>query len=408
MNIWLKRILKLWNRWTRPRSTHIEERMQEYVVRVVLLVTHLISPLFGIIALLFSFYGVIPYDTPLILFFITIALGLALKLCDIGCWKMARAIPPFLVGSTAIYGNWIAGIDAPANLLYALTVILVSILFDGRRWIIVLLIVLLAHSGISFLHHIGMIKVLRGGEQFFYNRVIINVAGISAIAILVYFIISRLKQALDAASLSSAQLEKLLAENKLLLKEMHHRVKNNLQLMQSLLQLQANLIEKPELQEVLKGTLNRLRSMAITHEQLYGNKDLSKVNFDLYVNELIENIMTSFAMSKDQVILDCRIEQLHLELYKAIPCGLILNELITNAFKHAFAKLRQGKLTVEFYKKDKNFHLMVGDNGPGIQPKQENQQSLGLTLVDLLCKQLKGEVVRENDNGLKVTIRFPV
>jgi two-component sensor histidine kinase len=230
MNSFFKKAVGFWSRWTKPRSSDSEERMQEYITRVVILVSHLTAPLFGVIALLASFCGTIPYDTPFILFFMAFILGLAMKLCDLGYWRVARFVPPLLVAASAVYGNWLGGIDAPANLLYALTVILASILFGGRHWVFILFAVIMVYSGISYMHHVDVIEATRSGEHFFYNRLIINIAAISIIAVLIYFMISRLTFALNAANSNASRLEVLLSDNRLLLKEMHHRVKNNLQI----------------------------------------------------------------------------------------------------------------------------------------------------------------------------------
>jgi two-component sensor histidine kinase len=147
--------------------------------------------------------------------------------------------------------------------------------------------------------------------------------------------------------------------------------------------------------------------MAITHEQLYRSGGFAKVDFAAYVKKLIENIMSSFAITENQIELECRVDEISLDISKAVPCGLILNELITNAFKHVFSKTKSGKLVVEFYKKGETFYLAVADNGMGMPVNLQNTSSLGLTLMDLLCKQLKGSLLRKNDNGLKVQIVFP-
>jgi PAS domain S-box-containing protein len=210
------------------------------------------------------------------------------------------------------------------------------------------------------------------------------------------------------------QIKEALKEKEALLKEIHHRVKNNLQVISSLLNLQSRYIKDEQALEVLKNSQERVRTMALIHEKLYRSRGLSRIDFREYIQSLITYLFDSYSLQQEQVQLKMQIENVVLDIETAIPLGLIINELISNAFKHAFPGNRKGELLVNLEKSEDEEHdhdcytLIVGDNGIGFPDGLDfrNSNSLGLELVFILVKQLRGVIDLEKENGTKFTINF--
>lgn len=206
------------------------------------------------------------------------------------------------------------------------------------------------------------------------------------------------------------QILESLREKEVLLKEIHHRVKNNLQVIVSLLNLQSGYIKDRQALDMFKECQNRVKSMAIIHEVLYQSKDLARVNFREYVRSLAANLFRAFGVNKANVGLDLRVESVALEIDTAIPCGLIINELVSNALKYAFPDGRHGTVTVDIHADpDGQLILAVADDGVGLPPAIDfrNTQSLGLQLVNMLTDQLAGRIELDNSRGTQFAIAFP-
>jgi two-component sensor histidine kinase len=206
-----------------------------------------------------------------------------------------------------------------------------------------------------------------------------------------------------------AQITASLAEKDVLLKEIHHRVKNNLQVISSLLYLQSRQIRDPANAEMFKESRHRVRSMALVHERLYQAPDLARVDFAEYVRSLISYLYQSYSVALDRVQVDVKVEPVDLGIDIAIPCGLILNELVTNALKHAFPPDSEGRIDVAFHHCDPDtFQLIVGDSGVGLPAGQEvwRDGSLGLQLVRTLVEQLGGSLHLDSGQGTRFSITF--
>ena len=220
--------------------------------------------------------------------------------------------------------------------------------------------------------------------------------------------INMLGEELEASTIS-------LHEKEVLLKEIHHRVKNNLHVISSLLNLQSEKIKQPDLLETFMESQNRIRAMALVHEKLYQSKDLSKIDFTEYVNSFIGHMNNSYNLDPKNVKMHMKADaQAHFfKIDTAIPCSLILNELISNCYKYAFPKNRKGNIYLNFgmekaTKTGGSFILEVADDGVGIPEEIDikNTTSLGLQLVDLLTEQIEGKLDLDRKNGTKFTIRF--
>jgi two-component sensor histidine kinase len=202
-----------------------------------------------------------------------------------------------------------------------------------------------------------------------------------------------------------------LDEKEILLREIHHRVKNNLQMVQSLLNLQINQFTDNDVVAPLKDSMHRITSIAMVHETLYKADDLSTINLDTYFQELVNYLMKSLSASNASVDIKCNIEQLAINLDGVIACGLIINELVTNALKYAFGDVDVGIISIDLRStKDAEATLTVSDNGVGISDLEEisGKNTLGIDLVNILAEnQLDGSVELVHDMGLKYIITFP-
>ncbi len=205
-----------------------------------------------------------------------------------------------------------------------------------------------------------------------------------------------------------------LHEKEVLLKEVHHRVKNNMQVISSLLNLQSGYIEDSKYKAMFKESRNRIRSMALVHEKLYRSEDLAKINIYDYINSLAINLYHFYDTSTSRIALQIEAKDIALDINTAIPCGLIINELLSNALKHAFKANEKGKITITLHKiPDKNsnieYEMIIKDNGAGIPVNFDIMEStsLGLQLVtNLIQHQLSSEFNLNRSDGTEFKIRF--
>lgn len=198
------------------------------------------------------------------------------------------------------------------------------------------------------------------------------------------------------------------AEKEVLLKEVHHRVKNNLQIISSLLNMQAELLSEPSLKAALLEGRRRVESMAMIHERLYSDEDIDHLDFRQYVQALARELFNVYFVNSNLVRLRLELEPVSLELNQAIPCGLILNELLANCLKHAFPDTRPGEILVALGCQDDRITLRVADNGVGLPPGLDwrKTQSLGLRIVNILARQLMGTVHQEALAGADFSLIF--
>jgi two-component sensor histidine kinase len=210
---------------------------------------------------------------------------------------------------------------------------------------------------------------------------------------------------------SKATLAKALREKVVLLKEIHHRVKNNLQIISSLLNLQSRRIKDPATLEFFRESCDRVQLMALIHEKLYGAQDLSELDFNDYLHSLAAMILRSYASKSRniQVVFQLH-EQLYLSLDLAIPLGLVANELISNSLKHGFPRGGRGTITLELSQTDESdCRFRISDDGLGLPPDFSMDQpvSLGLRLVKMLAQQLNGHLEWSRTPRTNFTLAFP-
>ncbi|MBD2208169.1 PAS domain-containing protein [Calothrix sp. FACHB-1219] len=204
------------------------------------------------------------------------------------------------------------------------------------------------------------------------------------------------------------QLKISLKEKEILLKEIHHRVKNNLQIISSLLRLQTRYINDEQALEVFQDSHNRVRAMAIIHEILYQANDLTKIEVSDYIQSIVNNLLRSYGINT-KIHIQMNIQKISLKIDTAIYCGLIINELVSNSIKYAFVNTQQGSICIELIETSQNnYSLIVNDNGVGLSKDVEiyKQESLGLQLVWSLVDQLEGKINLDNSSGAKFSITF--
>jgi two-component sensor histidine kinase len=198
-------------------------------------------------------------------------------------------------------------------------------------------------------------------------------------------------------------------EKEVLIREVHHRVKNNMQLISSLFNLQANELHDARALEMIRECQTRIRSMALVHEKLYQSRDLARVHFSDYIHSLAIHLFHFWRVDPERIRLVLEMKAVFLDVNTAIPCGLIINELISNALEHAFPGGRPGEIRVRFEPDgDGRFLLEVADTGVGIPEgvDLDKAESLGLQIVRLLVEQLDGTITLHRREGTRYAISF--
>jgi PAS domain S-box-containing protein len=199
-----------------------------------------------------------------------------------------------------------------------------------------------------------------------------------------------------------------LKEKDVLLREVHHRVKNNMQVISSILNLQSSYVKDVYALNLLKECQNRIKSMAFIHESLYQTKNFESVNFSEYVSILTKNLVHTYSINSKKIKLILKLDKLFLNLDASIPCGLIINEIISNSLKYAFPNNRDGIIFVTLRVNKKRVKIEVGDNGIGMPENLDikNTQTLGLQLVDTLVEQINGTLILNRNKGTFFSIEF--
>jgi len=206
-------------------------------------------------------------------------------------------------------------------------------------------------------------------------------------------------------------LERALGEKTTLLKEIHHRVKNNMAVISSLLSMKADTVGSRKARLALEESQQRVCSMALIHEHLYGTDHLDRINFADYAQQLVRRVAAAFASEPGRIAIQLDLDPIELAIELAVPCGLILNELLTNAFKYAFRGQADGRVAISFHDFAPGIReLAVEDDGVGLPAGRlggQNGKSLGLRIVEVLTCQLDGTVTQEPSSGTRIVLRFP-
>jgi two-component sensor histidine kinase len=206
------------------------------------------------------------------------------------------------------------------------------------------------------------------------------------------------------------QIKASLKEKEVLLREVHHRVKNNMQVISSLLNMQSRNLTDAKTADILMASINRIRSMALIHDKLYQTEGLSRIDVRDYIQDLSRSLLRTYSVGPN-INLDINVDPLFLGIDTVMPLGILINELVTNSLKHAFPGNRPGRIDISLKNGDvQQLVLTVSDNGIGIPADLDHTdtQSMGMQLVITLVEQLEGTVELVRDNGTKFRVIFSV
>jgi two-component sensor histidine kinase len=207
-----------------------------------------------------------------------------------------------------------------------------------------------------------------------------------------------------------AQLTASLQEKEVLLKEIHHRVKNNLQVISSLLRLQADMLADPQVRDLFLESQRRVRAMSLVHEKLYQSADLARIDFPSYVASLTQALQRAYYRSDCPIQVRLDVAPVAFDIDRAMPCGLLISELVSNSYKHAFSTRVSGAIWITLTPTDQNsLQLVVGDDGVGLPADQDpaTAESMGWQLVQALTRQLRGTLHCDRLVGTVFTVTFP-
>lgn len=207
--------------------------------------------------------------------------------------------------------------------------------------------------------------------------------------------------------LTQAETRAALQEKEMLFKEMHHRVKNNLQMLSSLLSLQMNEIEDRATLGVITSNQNRLHSIALIHQLLYTHDDFRKIDMQQFIKNLTHHCRQVHDLKTRNIQLETRLESLWLDIDTATPIGLVINELLVNALKHAFPEGQPGKVKIELSQNGNQIRFIISDNGIGFKTGMSGKDTFGYKLIETLNKKMKAEMHTQTENGTRVNIQFP-
>jgi two-component sensor histidine kinase len=216
----------------------------------------------------------------------------------------------------------------------------------------------------------------------------------------------QLRAEIEARRRCEEALRAALAEKDVLLKEVHHRMKNNMAVIHNLLSLQARRTDDPKAVQILRDSQNRVRSMTLIHERFFPTCDVTRIDIGDYIRALTKELFHAYRVEPEAVTLSIAADNVALELDTAIPCGLLINELVTNCLKHAFPNGRSGHISVELRTEKDTFTLVVSDDGTGFDAplEQARTSTLGMQLIALLVEQLRGTIIFQCEGGTRVAI----
>jgi two-component sensor histidine kinase len=326
-----------------------------------------------------------------------------------GHYNTSKILILFTTNYVILLMNFAFGHHAGFLLYYFATPLVVFTFFHYRQRLQIVLGLLLYLSSYivgEVFNYIGTESLLDVSVDIVTNLRFINLfAAFTFLISLAYGFSKQHYRSYTELDQKNKDLEKLIAEKNTLLSETHHRVKNNLAVVSGMLDLQMIYDQNPELSEILNNSKRRIKSMSLIHESLYREKDLAHIDFRDYITQMIQEIERS-VKTNPNIVVETRMQQLHFDLQKAVPLGLIMNEVLTNAFKHAFKPDQSGLILVEFVKDHANkYVLRISDNGVGL-PEETRSGSLGMTLINALVEQMDGTFFYKRMNGTVFEMTF--
>jgi len=387
----------------------------------------------------------ISYSIPYILFSLSFRFyqpavvffaGLMLYVLSLYCNKTARHITAKLLiivatNFSVFYLSLFYGFDSGFHLYYFTSPLIVFSLFDYselKRTILGFLLYLASIATLVYLHESGFSIAQEMPPMLGRMLYVLNVFLALSFCLLLVTHFSefnkKINQQLAASNeeLESKQdlleaeiierkntelkLQTLLKDKETLLSETHHRVKNNLAVVSGMLDLQVLMSEQEDVKTILNDSRSRIKSMSLIHESLYKYDNVSQIEFGRYICSLAEEISNTHSSLPFKIRMSFDVEEVNLSVTKAIPCGLLVNEVLTNAFKHAFTGRTEGEIRIGLTEKDELCTLTIRDNGQGIDPGKQSPSSIGMALIEAFSKQLKAKYSFANEQGTKLTLTF--
>lgn len=326
----------------------------------------------------------------------------------------------FTVLSTAIfYFDSYSGILSGTYLYHFPLILAIAFIFDMRedkKAMLFHFLLIITYLAINVVTHYDLFRSEfltddKRSQMFMFNLIF----SASAVGFFVYLMIqNNLKESytyilrIEEKRQSEKAIKQALDEKNLLIAELHHRVKNNLAIISGLFSLTLNDNLPDDAKNVLIESRNRVRSMALIHNRLYKSDNFTDVNFEDYIQELISEITSSYPAISNSIKVITHINNVSLNVNAAIPCGLILNELLTNCYKHAFKDQAEGEIIVTFTSDKDKILMTVKDNGRGLPADYNKKQSLGITVIEALTEQLDGKSNFISNNGSTFELVFKI
>ncbi len=329
--------------------------------------------------------------------------------------RISVTILYIFIGLTIYYFGSLAGVQSGDYLYYFPLILSISFAFDARRDRLLIVILFLFTLALILLNAFSYTETPSYNSNRYSMFVVNLMLSIATVGFFIYLtgknnemINDLYKQRLKEREESEITVKKALKEKEVLLAELHHRVKNNLAIMVGFFNMRLNTTHNEEARAVLLESKNRVNSMALIHNHLYRKEDFSEINFSTYINDLVEEIKNSYPSLAKMVTVQSDIAAVKLNLNMAIPCALILNELLTNCYKHAFKERDRGHIVIGFTpgKDEQELKLSVSDNGIGLKDDFNSRDSMGITVIQALSQQLNGKHSYRTENGTHFELVF--
>lgn len=321
-----------------------------------------------------------------------------------------------IMSLTVFYFDSYSGFDSGTYLHYFPVILAIGFVFDfeDKKLLLFHFLLILAFLIINVLTDHKLFENHLLTEEVKHKMFIANLLfSCFAIGFFMYLSISNniresaiFEQRINERKANELVIKQALHEKDILMAEIHHRVKNNLAIIASLFNLQISTVENEEAKEILMESKNRVKSMAIIHDRLYKSDSISRIDFGKYTAELVDEIKYSYPTLAKNIKVKAEISNVTLTVNDAIPCGLILNELLTNCYKHAFTGRESGIIDILLIKEDGKIRLSVKDNGLGLKEGYDQTDSLGMVVIQSLSEQLDGKYSFTVDKGTHFQLEF--
>jgi two-component sensor histidine kinase len=307
----------------------------------------------------------------------------------------------------------LAGPEGESGIWFSISVLSCSLFIGFRPALIVACFNFLAGISFGILHSMGLIgwEVLQGFRFSSWLVQSVNIFMVDMIfSIANVMLIRRVGEAFQNLNAAEAKVRSSLAEKETLIRELYHRSKNNMQVVSSLLMLHSGKLETEADKTVFKDVINRIGAMSLVHEKLYESHDLSNIDMSEYIRDLVALLMSGYGASPEKVRVDLNLESVSMLIDTAVPCGLVVSEIVANTLKYAFPRGREGRIGISLRETEGDaIELRITDDGVGVPEsfRFESQGTMGMkTLRNIVRHQLQGDVRFDSGDGVAYTIRF--